>query len=613
MTLLQFCLCLFYLPTTTQSIKFFISSPVYSPNRDLIKQANIPFPVHIDHKIDQNDNELAEEFIDISLKFDNQEYIARLWYQEFQYHFDTASNIQLSRRNKEQVLMICKTIKLVGTHQCSDLHIALRKILVASMCSRAITHVCVEESCASFQGGKMLLNVTLRETGVHWLEIKPHYSQPACYLDKHVHIVSSPELRVVVVDCQCPFVSAAVSPTHGSWKTKNKKEGQWQTVKLVTTKQKLMDCKREEPSNSLGRVCIIAASGPVVIGKKLDTTQNMSLCLEQGIFDTTMDIFVKSPSTVKLETWWEGSDGKNCANITTTTTFNTYVANQNNDVYQGNGITRSKQNQDQERVVLTGLNDNYFQHLEQLIGSLKLWASDITIEIVDLGLSIENIDRINKWGGRIKVVPFNFQNYPTHVKDLGTYAFKILAIKEGLDRHHPNGILWIDAGLVVRDLDRAWHEMDGSEGKFFIARMPTLSEHAFPWGDSSFHHPKTMEKLEIDKVNMLQTQCEAGVQGWNKQGSFYEKAFPLLVSCALDVGCIAPIGSNRQNHLQDQTVLNAVFSKLGVDPCQNNKLFDSEFNLFDTIHTRIDMREFYPAAMFRRSFHESRDIFEVYL
>ena len=50
-----------------------------------------------------------------------------------------------------------------------------------------------------------------------------------------------------------------------------------------------------------------------------------------------------------------------------------------------------------------------------------------------------------------------------------------------------------------------------------------------------------------------------------------------------------------------------------VQLIQNNKLFDSEFNLFDTIHTRIDMREFYPAAMFRRSFHESRDIFEVYL
>ena len=217
-------------------------------------------------------------------------------------------------------------------------------------------------------------------------------------------------------------------------------------------------------------------------------------------------------------------------------------------------------------------------NLKQLVGSMVLWNPTVTIEVVNLGLSNQSIAAIKEWDKRIKVIPFHFEKYPPHVHDLSTYAFKILAIQEGLARH-PSGLLWIDAGQVARSLSRAWREIAGDEGMFFQALLPTSSGyHPFPWGNSTYHHNETMKRLGLKSINVKQTQCNGAVQGWSKHGSFYNKAFPMLVTCALDVHCITPIGSNRQNHLQDQTVLNAVFSKLKVDPCKGNKLFDSEYN-----------------------------------
>ena len=593
-------LLLLLLTHTTQSIKFFISSPLYSPKQDLIQQRNVPFAVTVDYK-NADSERLSSTFIQVSLRLNNKDFIVKLFRQNFGHQFGETRGIQLSQRNKEQVLLICKTVRLLGIHkdktqQCAHLHLALRKIMAASMCSHVISHVCVGESCAPFRGGTTAVSVTLTETGVHWLKVVPRYTQPACSLDKQEHIINTPPIRTIVVDCDCPFVSRVVAPTHGSWTLcKSKKE--WQHVHMVRTRQHLVGCKHAQDSDKErereqdGRVCM--------------RSKNMSFCGEQGASAATLEMFVASPSSVTLKSWWDEPEGR-CTNITTITTFNTYTTNAtyNNrpNVEDPNGL---------ELIVLTGLNDKYINNLKQLVGSMVLYNPTGTIEIVDLGLSNQSIAAIKAWTTptmNITIIPFHFEKYPPHVHDLSTYAFKILAIQEGLTRH-PSGLLWIDAGRVTRTLSRAWREIASDEGMFFLALLPTSSGiHPFPWGNSAYHHNETMKRVGLESVNVKQTQCDGAVQGWSKHGSFYNKAFPMLVKCALDVHCITPIGSNRQNHLQDQTVLNAVFSKLKVDPCKGNKLFDSEYNSeYNT------MRHMDEGGMFRRSYPLARDVFELYL
>ena len=258
-----------------------------------------------------------------------------------------------------------------------------------------------------------------------------------------------------------------------------------------------------------------------------------------------------------------------------------------------------------ELVILTGLDDRYINFLEQLVGSIALWEPVIKIEVVNLGLSSESIGKIQKWrlNMDISVVPVDFDRHPPHVKDLMTYAFKSLAIQEGLMRH-PN-ILWIDAGVVLWGrLDRARHAISSSEGAFFVTDGNQMK--SFPWGDVNFHHPGTMEKLNVtNDINAAQTQCIGGLQGWSIHGSFFEEALPLLVHCALDVDCITPTGSSRLNHLQDQTVLNTVFSKLHVDPCRENMVFESQF-------WKITPRT-HGNKMFRRVREPASEAYEVFL
>lgn len=131
----------------------------------------------------------------------------------------------------------------------------------------------------------------------------------------------------------------------------------------------------------------------------------------------------------------------------------------------------------------------------------------------------------------------------------------------------------------------------------------------YRWGDSMYHHPGTMKKLNMSNggVNVSQTQCHAGIQGWSNFGMFYEKALPLLIQCALDVDCITPKGSSRRNHLQDQTVLNAVFSKLGVDPCREIDV------VFSKYVTKFDGRGLHTKAMFRRIYQPATEAYEAYL
>ena len=64
------------------------------------------------------------------------------------------------------------------------------------------------------------------------MEVKPRYSQPACAIDKMVHIINQLPLRTIVLDPHCPYVSKVVSP--GNIKT-NKDSKEHRVLKNVVS------------------------------------------------------------------------------------------------------------------------------------------------------------------------------------------------------------------------------------------------------------------------------------------------------------------------------------------------------------------------------------------
>ena len=161
-----------------------------------------------------------------------------------------------------------------------------------------------------------------------------------------------------------------------------------------------------------------------------------------------------------------------------------------------------------------------------------------------------------------KVIDFPNDDYPDHVYNMKTYAFKVIAVTDALKRH-PR-ILWIDAGLVaLRPLDLVKRELE-TKGYFFVPYKNGMKS----W---EIYHPSLQEKFGISEIPSGQVYCIGGVQGWSMDNELSKSVLKLLRECALDLSCIMPENTNRQNFLQDQSVLNSIFAKLEVNPCQGNQ------------------------------------------
>ena len=68
-------------------------------------------------------------------------------------------------------------------------------------------------------------------------------------------------------------------------------------------------------------------------------------------------------------------------------------------------------------------------------------------------------------------------------------------------------------------------------------------------------HPSTLDFLKVDKSLLQKNNLSGGIVAVNYQ---FKKAVQIIKrwkECALIKECIAPMGSNRTNHRQDQAVL----------------------------------------------------------
>ena len=77
---------------------------------------------------------------------------------------------------------------------------------------------------------------------------------------------------------------------------------------------------------------------------------------------------------------------------------------------------------------------------------------------------------------------------------------------------------------------------------------------------SQFHHRQTLEMLGCGEEEESRQHCATTVVGVVR-GSVMESVLEEMVACSLTEGCINPEGSNRGNHRQEQTAMNAIFCR----------------------------------------------------
>ncbi|ORY01959.1 hypothetical protein K493DRAFT_208957 [Basidiobolus meristosporus CBS 931.73] len=146
---------------------------------------------------------------------------------------------------------------------------------------------------------------------------------------------------------------------------------------------------------------------------------------------------------------------------------------------------------------------------------------------------------------------FDFTKYPKFWdinKSRGEYAWKAGMINEVADEF-PGALLWMDSGNRVFP-------------HFLRKAVRHIEEHGF-WSPSSsgtvrdYTHPGVFDffKDSIEKYSNLRN-CNGALIGLNSENrTIMNTVIRPFRECALRQDCIAPKGSSRANHRQDQSIL----------------------------------------------------------
>lgn len=208
--------------------------------------------------------------------------------------------------------------------------------------------------------------------------------------------------------------------------------------------------------------------------------------------------------------------------------------------------------------IISGANSSHGYSLVQLIESINHVEPNTKLIVYDLGLTPEQrtLAKQKIKNGIFKV--FDFSSYPAFYDinvEAGQYAWKPAIIWAEM-QEHGQPVCWMDAGNVVkRPLKRIRRELNR------IGFYSESSKGTIP----DWTHPGMLDYFGLDRdwgkgLRNLNGACIAFDPNMSLPSSVAEQ----WANCARIEKCIAPQGSSRQNHRQDQALLSVLAYQSGL-------------------------------------------------
>jgi hypothetical protein len=209
----------------------------------------------------------------------------------------------------------------------------------------------------------------------------------------------------------------------------------------------------------------------------------------------------------------------------------------------------------QRLTLVTGADSSHFYSLLQFLTSVVEHEPSMPVIVYDLGLYPYEQAVLEERFPRFWVRRFRYEKYPPHVelrRDRGQYAWKPIIVWDVL-KETAGPVCWMDAGNVLTA--RLTRIMGALRSHSFYS--PRSSGTILDWT-----HPAMLEYFAVD------AQWAAGKR--NLSGScvaFHPRSLRALKLAkqwrdgALIKECIAPEGSSRKNHRQDQALLTVLAYK----------------------------------------------------
>lgn len=199
-------------------------------------------------------------------------------------------------------------------------------------------------------------------------------------------------------------------------------------------------------------------------------------------------------------------------------------------------------------TIVTGADTTHAKSLLNLLKSILKFEPYAEVTIWDLGLNDEQLSSISDLSKSFKIRKFDFESHPKFMDikvDAGHYAWKPLIIEETM-KSKIGILIWLDAGNILT-------------GRLNLLKRVTISKGLFsPYTDGTIEqwtHPKTLSYMECPSKSLGSKNCNGALVSLllsNEDALIVVRKWKEL---SLNQDCIAPIGSNRSNHRQDQAVL----------------------------------------------------------
>ena len=213
-------------------------------------------------------------------------------------------------------------------------------------------------------------------------------------------------------------------------------------------------------------------------------------------------------------------------------------------------LFRAKKNNKEFKIIT--ISDSYFfDALTNLLTSINKYEPKIEVVIIDIGLTEKQIVFL-KNNFNYKIKKFNFDKFPIFFKvhdldeKLGSYAWKAPALLDEFYESEKN-IIYLDAGCELRKILNFL--------KFIILKnsfySPESSNNIEYWT-----HPHTLKIMKADKSLLSKRNFSSGIVGMVIDDKKNQKIINEWAKFSRNKDVIAPKGSSRKNHRQDQSILN---------------------------------------------------------
>ena len=218
-------------------------------------------------------------------------------------------------------------------------------------------------------------------------------------------------------------------------------------------------------------------------------------------------------------------------------------------------------------VVVTGASDNHFCPLQAWIISLHAEVSTLPVSrrpriiVYDMGLDdkqIKLLDTMRLIGMFHELRKLEWSKYPSFWNisiNAGEYGWKTGIVGEVV-RDYPGTVVWLDSGTLIKPDFFTHVDLVSSNYSGFLSPKSPGSLHGWT-------HPGVFEYFNDDpKKYKTVPNCNAAaiVFDYNVRKHLVDE----WVNCGRVKNCIAPKGSSRENHRQDQALLTYLAAKDGV-------------------------------------------------